>query len=214
MRYTLAYKKELANRTWEILDKEFPDASCTLDIDDPYFFMIRGMLSAQCTDVRVNITVNDLKNVVKDVDDVISLGEDGLAQIIKPCGLYKTKAKNIIAMSYLFRDKWGREVPRDIKELMACPGIGKKIANLLVGELYDIPAMVVDTHFKRVAKRIGLTNSDDPLKVEADVTRMLEPSKWNRMGHLVVHFGRVCCSAKNPRCESCILGEFCKENNP
>ncbi|MCQ2466454.1 MAG: endonuclease III [Clostridia bacterium] len=213
MRYTLAYKTTIANQTWERLVKEYPDATCSLDIDEPYFFLIRAILSAQCTDVRVNATVNELKTLVSNADDVLKMGEDALAEIIKPCGLHKAKSKNIIKASELFCDKWNRTIPKDVNELMVCPGIGKKIANLLVGELYDIPALVVDTHFKRVSKRLGLTNSDDPLKVEADVTRLLTPEKWNKMGHLVVHFGRVCCSARNPNCDNCILGDICKEKN-
>lgn len=213
MRYTLAYKKKIADLTWNRLDKEFPDAACSLDIDEHYFFLIRAILSAQCTDIRVNVTVNELKRIAKDVDDVISLGEEQLSNIIKPCGLYKAKAKNIISASYKFRDEWNREIPKDVNKLMECPGIGKKIANLLVGELFGIPALVVDTHFKRVSKRIGITNNEDPLKVEADVTKLLDPSRWNRMGHLVVHFGRVCCTARNPKCDTCILNDFCKEKN-
>lgn len=213
MRYTLAHKKEVANKTYDTLDKLYPEVKCSLDIDEPYFFLIRAILSAQCTDVRVNQTVSELKTLVADVNEVISLGEEKLSEIIKPCGLHKAKAKNIISASYKFRDEWGMTVPTDVKALMECPGIGKKIANLLVGELYDIPALVVDTHFKRVTKRIGLTDNDDPLKVEADVTKLIDPSKWNRMGHLVVHFGRVCCSARNPSCSECPLSDVCKENN-
>lgn len=213
MKYTLAYKKEIAEKTWETLDKLYPDASCSLDIDEPYFFLIRAILSAQCTDVRVNATVNDLKTIVDNVDDVINLGQEKLAEIIKPCGLHVAKSKNIIAASLMYRDSWNRTVPKDVNELMRSPGIGKKIANLLVGELYDIPALVVDTHFKRVAGRIGLTNNTEPLKVEADVTKLIDSSKWNRLGHLVVHFGRVCCTARAPKCDTCPLAEFCKENN-
>lgn len=213
MKYTLSYKKEIANKTYDILDTLFPDVKCSLDIDEPYFFLIRAILSAQCTDVRVNIVVNDLKTRVSSVDDVLDLGEEELANIIKPCGLHKAKAKNIIAASIKFRDEWNREVPKDVDLLMNAPGIGKKIANLLVGELYDIPALVVDTHFKRVSGRIGLTDNTDPLKVEKDVTKLIDSSKWNRMGHLVVHFGRVCCTARNPKCDECPLASYCKEKS-
>lgn len=213
MRYTLAYKKEIAEKTWDILDKLYPDVGCTLDIDEPYFFLIRAILSAQCTDLRVNATVNDLKKVVSNVDDVINLGQERLADIIKPCGLHIAKSKNIISASLMYKNEWNETIPTDVNELMRSPGIGKKIANLLVGELYNIPALVVDTHFKRVTNRIGLTNNTEPLKVEADVTKLIDSSKWNRLGHLVVHFGRVCCTARAPKCDECPLSDFCKERN-
>ncbi|MBO7453389.1 MAG: endonuclease III [Clostridiales bacterium] len=210
MRVTLKQKRESALEAYNVLNKTYPDACCSLDLDDPYFFLVRAILSAQCTDVRVNKTVEELEKKVKTPDDVLKLGESELSEIIKPCGLYKAKAKNIIGTTEIFINDWGREIPKDINMLVKAPGIGRKIGNLLLGELYSIPALVVDTHFKRVAGRLGLTESDDPTKVEADVCKVTDPSMWIRMGHLFVAFGRDICEARNPKCDICPLNKTCK----
>lgn len=203
-------RNELAFRAYDELNKLYPDASCSLDLDNPYFFLVRAILSAQCTDIRVNKTVIDLKKVADSSDEILKLGEDRLSEIIKPCGLYKAKAKNIIRTTVIYNERWNKTIPQDIDELVSCPGIGRKIGNLLLGELYGIPALVVDTHFKRVAKRLGLTKSDDPATVEKDVCKASDPSMWIRMGHLFVAFGRDICDARSPKCEICPLADVCK----
>lgn len=203
-------KIELASTAYKRLDEYYPNATCSLDLDDPYFFLVRAILSAQCTDVRVNKTVDDLKKIVSGPEDVLELGEERLGEIIKPCGLYKAKAKNIIGTTSIFINDWKKTIPQNIDEILYCPGIGRKIANLLLGELYGIPALVVDTHFKRVAGRIGLTINTDPTKIEKDVCAVSDPSMWIRMGHLFVAFGRDICDARNPRCADCPLNDICK----
>ncbi len=203
-------RNELAVRAYDELNKLYPDASCSLDLDDPYFFLVRAILSAQCTDVRVNKTVIDLKKVAASSDEILKLGEERLSEIIKPCGLYKAKAKNIIKTTEIYNGSWNKTIPQDIDELVKCPGIGRKIGNLLLGELYGIPALVVDTHFKRISKRLGLTKSDDPVTVEKDVCKVSDPSMWIRMGHLFVAFGRDICDARSPKCEICPLSDVCK----
>lgn len=203
-------RNELAVRAYDELNKLYPDATCSLDLDDPYFFLVRAILSAQCTDLRVNKTVIDLKKTADSSDEILKLGEEKLSEIIKPCGLYKAKAGNIIRTTEIYNEKWGKIIPQDIDELVACPGIGRKIGNLLLGELYGIPALVVDTHFKRVAKRLGLTKSDDPVTIEKDVCKVTDPSMWIRMGHLFVAFGRDICDARSPKCEICPLSDVCK----
>ena len=202
-------RNELAVRAYDELNKLYPDASCSLDLDDPYFFLVRAILSAQCTDVRVNKTVIDLKKVAASSDEILKLGEERLSEIIKPCGLYKAKAKNIIKTTEIYNGSWNKTIPQDIDELVKCPGIGRKIGNLLLGELYGIPALVVDTHFKRISKRLGLTKSDDPVTVEKDVCKVSDPSMWIRMGHLFVAFGRDICDARSPKCEICPLSDVC-----
>lgn len=203
-------RNELAVRAYDELNKLYPNASCSLDLDDPYFFLVRAILSAQCTDIRVNKTVIDLKKVASSSDEILKLGEEKLSEIIKPCGLYKAKAKNIIKTTVIYNDRWNKTIPQDIDELVQCPGVGRKIGNLLLGELYGIPALVVDTHFKRVAKRLGLTKSDDPATIEKDVCKVSDPSMWIRMGHLFVAFGRDICDARSPKCEICPLSDVCK----
>lgn len=203
-------KIECALTAYKRLDEYYPDATCSLDLDDPYFFLVRAILSAQCTDLRVNKTVTDLKTFVNGPEDVLSMGEERLSEIIRPCGLYKAKAKNIIGTTSIFVNEWNKTIPQNIDDILCCPGIGRKIANLLLGELYSIPALVVDTHFKRVAGRLGLTSSSDPTKIEKDVCAVTDPSMWIRMGHLFVAFGRDICDARNPRCEECPLNDICK----
>ena len=210
MRESKKMKEQRAVTIYDRLDKLYPDAACSLDLDDPYFFLVRAILSAQCTDVRVNITVNELKTMVDGPEAVLKMGEEKLAQVIKPCGLYKAKAKNIIATTSIFINEWNKEIPKDADVLVKCPGIGRKIANLLLGELYDIPALVVDTHYKRVAKRLGLTDNEEPSKVEKDVCAILPKEYWNRCGHLFVEFGRNICDARKPICDSCPLNDLCR----
>lgn len=196
---------------WNGLIEVEGDASCTLDMDEPYRFAIRAILSAQCTDKRVNITCAELFEEVKTAREVLALGKEELSARIKPCGLHKSKAKSIMQMTELYLGKWQETIPNDVDELMSCPGIGRKIANLLVGELYGEPALVVDTHFKRVAKRLGLTKSGVPIVVERDVTKLYDSSKWIKLGHMVVSFGRDICTARVPKCDACPLSGMCPE---
>lgn len=204
-------KKKLADLTWEALTKAFPESSCTLDIDSPDRLVIRGILSAQCTDVRVNLTCNDLFSKYPDMESISNLSEETIAELIRPCGLVKGKSRSIKAFATKFINEWNHVVPNDVAALMTCPGIGRKIANLIVGEIYGTPALVVDTHCKRVMFRIGLTNNTDPLKVESDVCKLFDPSCYIRLGHMAVDLGRKYCNSQKPDCENCPLNSFCKK---
>ncbi len=208
----MAYsKKKLADLTWDALINAFPDSSCTLDSESPERLVIRGILSAQCTDVRVNLTCQDLFNLYPDMDSLNKLSEEEIAVLIKPCGLIKGKSHAIKSFVNKYVTDWNYNVPNDVKELMTIPGIGKKIANLIVGEVYGTPALVVDTHCKRVMYRIGLTDNSDPLKVEADVIKLFDPSCYIRLGHMSVDLGRNFCNSVNPKCSICPLNSFCKK---
>lgn len=198
-------------KIYETLDGLYPDAACSLDLDDPYFFLVRAILSAQCTDVRVNRTVIDLKKIAPTPEDVLKMGREKLEEAIKPCGLYRAKAGNIEATTKIFIEDWNKTIPKDIDELTKCPGIGRKIGNLLLGELYGIPALVVDTHCKRVAYRLRLTDQSDPLKVEKDVVSVAPSECLIRTGHLFVEFGRDICDARRPACDRCPLADMCRE---
>lgn len=204
-------RKKLADLTWDALVKAFPDAACSLDYDAPERLAIRGILSAQCTDVRVNITSAELFAKYPTMKDIASVDEDKIAAVIKPCGLYKSKAKSVKTFALLYENEWGGTVPNDVEVLMKCPGVGKKIANLIVGEVYGTPALVVDTHCKRVMYRIGLTDNSDPLKVEADVCKLFSEETWIALGHLAVELGRTFCTSRKPSCDSCPLSSFCKK---
>ena len=203
-------RKELALRTLTTLKKTFPDASCTLVSDTPERLAIRGILSAQCTDTRVNHTCGELFSLYPDMESLSRESAERIGEIIKPCGLHNSKARSVKAFAENFCGKWGNEVPRDVEELMTCPGVGKKIANLIVGEIYGIPAIVVDTHCKRVMKRIGLTKETDPLKVEKDLVKVFPKDSWIGLGHMAVMLGRTYCKAQSPRCGECPLADFCR----
>lgn len=204
-------RKELASKTREALETTFPDSSCSLVIDTPERLAIRGILSAQCTDVRVNMTCDELFEKYSSPQMLADASEEEIALVIKPCGLYKAKAKSVKTFMTKFVGEWNYVVPQDVNELMTCPGVGKKIANLIVGEIYSIPAIVVDTHMKRVMYRIGITNNTDPLKVEADLCRHFDKDCWIKLGHMAVDLGRTYCSARAPKCDVCPLGSFCRK---
>lgn len=203
-------KKERAHLVWEALCEAFPDSACTLDNDTPERLAIRGILSAQCTDTRVNITCDELFGIYPDMDTLAVQSEETIGEIIRPCGLHKAKARSVKAFASLYAGEWGHSVPDDVSQLMKCPGVGKKIANLIVGEIYGTPALVVDTHCKRVMYRIGLTDNTDPLKVEEDVTKLFASETWISLGHKAVDLGRTFCRARAPLCDECPLSEICR----
>ncbi|MCQ2515767.1 MAG: endonuclease III [Saccharofermentans sp.] len=204
-------RKQLASLTWNGLCKQFPNTHCSLDSDNPERLAIRGILSAQCTDVRVNIVAKELFNQYPTMDDVKSLSMEEICEIIRPCGLIKSKGNAILSFANLYCSKWNRCVPNDVEMLTECPGVGRKIANLIVGEIYGTPAVVVDTHCKRVMYRIGITDETDPLKVEKDLCKYFPEETWIDLGHRAVDLGRSFCTAKNPSCDTCPLSEFCKK---
>ncbi|MBR3341748.1 MAG: endonuclease III [Clostridiales bacterium] len=200
----------LAKQTYEALSTEFPDSTCSLDYDCPQNLAIRGILSAQCTDKRVNITATDLFGRYSDMKLIAYEDPAVIADIIKPCGLTVSKTRSVIAFARKMTEEWGGTVPNDVDMLMEVPGIGRKIANLIVGEIYGTPAVVVDTHCKRVMRRIGITDSDDPARVEKDIMKVFPEEQWIKIGHLSVDLGRKYCTAKSPKCDECPLASFCK----
>ena len=203
-------KKQLSGLVWDALSEEFPDSCCSLETDRPERLAIRGILSAQCTDVRVNLTAKDLFAEYPETEDLAGAEVEEIARIIRPVGLTGSKSKSVKAFAEKLTGEWGGKIPNDAEALMEVPGIGRKIANLIVGEIYGTPAIVVDTHCKRVMYRIGITDSKDPSGVEKDMMKVFEEDKWIAIGHLSVDLGREYCTAKNPRCADCPLGAFCR----
>ena len=201
--------KTLAKKTYEALSTEFPDSTCSLDYDCPQNLAIRGILSAQCTDKRVNITAKDLFEKYPDMESIANEKPEAIAAVIKPCGLTASKTKSVIAFAKKMTGEWGGTIPNDVDLLMEVPGIGRKIANLIVGEIYGTPAVVVDTHCKRVMKRIGITESSDPAKVEKDIMKVFPKEQWISIGHLSVDLGRNYCTAQSPKCDECPCASFC-----
>lgn len=207
---SLAKKKLLANEVWDELNIEFPDSACSLEKDSPERLAVRGILSAQCTDITVNKVCRVLFDKYPSMEDVLKADISDIESIIKPCGLHKAKAASVKDLARLYEEEWGREVPESREELMRCRGVGRKIANLIMGEIYEIPAVVVDTHCKRVMYRIGLTESTDPLKAEADLCKVFSEDKWIRLGHLAVDLGRKYCKSQRPDCKACPLASCCQ----
>ena len=202
--------RSLADKTYTALSTEFPDSACSLDYDCPQNLSVRGILSAQCTDKRVNITATDLFTKYPDMESIANEDPEAIAAIIKPCGLTASKTKSVMAFAKKMTGEWGGVVPNDVNLLMEVPGIGRKIANLIVGEIYGTPAVVVDTHCKRVMKRIGITESTDPAKVEKDIMKVFPKEQWISIGHLSVDLGRKYCTAQSPKCDECPCASFCK----
>ncbi len=206
----IAKIKSLADKMYTALSTEFPDSTCSLDYDCPQNLSIRGILSAQCTDKRVNITAKDLFAKYPDMESIANEDPEAIAAVIKPCGLTASKTKSVMAFAKKMTGEWGGKVPNDVDLLMEVPGIGRKIANLIVGEIYQTPAVVVDTHCKRVMKRIGITESSDPTKVEKDIMKVFPEEQWISIGHLSVDLGRKYCTAQSPKCDECPCVSFCK----
>lgn len=202
--------KKLADAMYEALSEEFPQSACSLEYDSPERLAIRGILSAQCTDKRVNITSADLFEKFPDMESIAKQEPEAVAEIIKPCGLTASKTRSVIAFAGKMTGEWKGVIPNDAGKLMEVPGIGRKIANLIVGEVYGTPAVVVDTHCKRVMKRIGITENEEPAKVEKDIMKVFPEDTWIRIGHLSVDLGRKYCTAKSPKCEECPCASFCK----
>ena len=202
--------KALAKKIYNALSTEFPDSMCSLDYDCPQNLAIRGILSAQCTDKRVNITATDLFTKYPDMESIANEDPEAIAAVIKPCGLTASKTKSVMAFAKKMTGEWKGKVPNDVDLLMEVPGIGRKIANLIVGEVYSTPAVVVDTHCKRVMKRIGITESSDPAKVEKDIMKVFPEEQWISIGHLSVDLGRKYCTAQSPKCDECPCVSFCK----
>lgn len=205
----------MAKRTEEILrrlDETYTtEYKCYLHYETPWQLLIATILSAQCTDERVNIVTKDLFKKYDSLEKFAGADLKELEQDIHSTGFYHNKAKNIIGCTQALLHKHGGEVPRTIEELTALPGVGRKTANVIRGNIYHDPSVVVDTHVKRISKRLGLSKSDDPEKVEQELMKVLPKDHWILYNIQIITFGRSICTARSPKCEECFLTEFCKE---
>ncbi|MBP0973661.1 MAG: endonuclease III [Oscillospiraceae bacterium] len=202
-------KKERALEAVRVLRERYPDAICSLQYDKPYELMIATRLSAQCTDARVNLVTPQLFERFPTLESFAEADLAELEEIVKPCGFYKTKAQSIKAAAQRLIKVYGGVLPDTMEELLTLPGIGRKTANLLLGDVYGKPAVVADTHFIRITGRLGLTKHKEPEKVEADLRKLLPPEESSDFCHRVVLFGREICSARKPKCADCPLGGCC-----
>ena len=202
-------KKELAGLACQELEKLYPDVECSLVYDKPYELLISTRLAAQCTDARVNIVTETLYKKYPTLEDFAAADLAETEQDVKPCGFYHTKAKhkgNGRTAHRAFR----RTGPDTMEELLGLPGVGRKTANLILGDVYGKPAVVTDTHCIRITGRLGLTANTEPAKVEKDLVKLLPPEISNHFCHQTVQFGRDICRARSPKCGECSLNYFCK----
>lgn len=206
---TIKQKKDLAIQVIERLEKVYPDAICSLTYSQPHELLIATRLSAQCTDARVNIVTKDLFAKYHTIEEFADADITDIEEIVKPCGLYKTKAKSIKEMCIQLRDEYGGVLPDTLEGLTKLSGIGRKTANLIMGDIYHKPAVVTDTHCIRITGRLGLVKSKEPAKVEAELWKILPPEKSSDLCHRLVLFGREHCTARSPKCTGCPLKDIC-----
>lgn len=204
-------KKERAALIMEKLEEVYPDVECSLNYSTPHEMLIATQLSAQCTDARVNIVTQRLFERYKTVDDFAEADYDELCEYIRSAGFYRNKAKNIIECCKRIRDVYNGEVPGTMEDLLTLAGTGRKTANLVLGDIFGKPAIVVDTHCIRLTNRMGLTTNDDPVKIEADLKKIIPPESGCYFCHQLVAHGRAVCTARKANCTECNLNEVCKK---
>ena len=202
-------------RTKEILalldEKYTREYKCYLNYENPGQLLIATMLSAQCTDARVNVVTKDLFQKYDTMEKFAQADLRELEQDIKPTGFYHNKAKNIIGCAQRLVTEYGGEVPSDLEALVSLPGVGRKTANVIRGNIFHEPSVVVDTHVKRISRRLGLTREEDPVKIEKDLMKVLPREHWILYNIQIITFGRQICFARSPKCEECFLTKYCSE---
>ena len=202
-------KKQRALEVIERLKKEYPDVKCALTYEKPHELLIAVRLSAQCTDKRVNLVTPALFGRFKDIDAFANAKVSEVEEYIKSCGLFHTKAQDIVEMCRMLRDIYGGKVPDTIEELVKLPGVGRKTANLIVGDLYGKPAMVCDTHVIRLTNRLRISEGKDATQVEKQLRAVVPAKEGLMLCHRLVWHGRLVCSARSPKCEECSLNDIC-----
>ena len=205
-------KQELALLAVDALKKEYPDALCSLEYTDPLQLLIATRLAAQCTDARVNQVTPALFDRFPTLEAFCQGTEEEVGELIHSCGFFRAKARDILGACRRIRDQFGGQVPDNMEDLLSLPGVGRKTANLLLGDVFHKPAVVTDTHCIRISGRLGLTASKAPEKVEKDLRALLPPEESNNFCHRLVLHGRAVCIARKARCESCRMAAFCEKN--
>ena len=204
-------KKTDINKFIEILKSTYPDATCSLDFKTPFQMVVAVMLSAQCTDERVNKTTPQLFERCKTIKDFADIDINELEAIIHPCGFYKNKAKNIKLCATQILENFNGEVPQTMDELLTLAGVGRKSANVILLEVFGIAnGIAVDTHDKRISNRIGLSHEKEPEKIEQDLLKIFPPNYLKDINHLFMWHGRNTCDSRNPNCNNCTVKDFCE----
>lgn len=204
-------KEKLTLEIIERLKKEYPDAECSLDYDEAWKLLVSVRLAAQCTDARVNVVVEELYKIYPDVNALAEATPEEIEKIVRPCGLGKSKARDINACMKMLRDEYDGKVPKDFDALLKLPGVGRKSANLIMGDVFGEPAIVTDTHCIRLTNRMGIVDGiKDPKKVEMALWKLVPPEEGNSFCHRLVWHGREVCTARTkPYCEKCCLNDIC-----
>ena len=207
-------KEKLALEIIERLKKEYPDADCTLDYDQAWKLLVSVRLAAQCTDARVNVVVEGLYEKYPTLEALADADVDDIEAIVRPCGLGRSKARDISACMKMLRDEYDGKVPRDFNALLKLPGVGRKSANLIMGDVFGEPAIVTDTHCIRLTNRMGLVDGiKDPKKVEMALWKIIPPEEGSDFCHRLVYHGRDVCTARTkPYCDKCFLADICAKN--
>ncbi len=202
--------QELAIKAVHALKEEYPDALCSLDYEDPLQLLISVRLAAQCTDARVNLVTPALFERFPTLEAFCDGTEEEIGELIHSCGFFRAKARDIHGACWKIRDEFGGRVPDNMEDLLSLPGVGRKTANLILGDVYHKPAVVTDTHCIRISGRLGLTKNKAPEKVERDLRAVLPPEESNNFCHRLVLHGRAVCIARKALCEKCCMKEFCR----
>ena len=207
-----AKKTELTKRTSDVLRRlkvEYPQAICELTHESAFQLLAATILSAQCTDVRVNMVTPALFKSYPTAEKLSVADVHHVEQLVRSTGFYQTKAKNLVGMASQVMSRYGGEVPREIEDLVTLPGVGRKTANVLRSVVFDLPGLPVDTHVGRLSRRLGLTKQEDPVKVERELNAMLPPPEWGQFSLRLILHGRRVCDARKPKCEECLLENLC-----
>ncbi|MDQ2085024.1 endonuclease III [Herbivorax sp. ANBcel31] len=202
-------KKEAVKKILQIFYNDYGEAECTLKYKEPLELLISTQLAAQCTDQRVNIVTDKLYRKYKNVHDFANADLKELEKDIKSTGFFRNKAKNIKETCNILIEQHNGQVPDTMEKLLKLPGVGRKTANLILGDVFGIPGVVVDTHAKRLSNRIGLSQSDNPKKVEFDLMEVVPKKSWSKFCHQLVYHGRSVCKARKPDCENCNILKYC-----
>ena len=209
MRESLKSKQKRAEKIYDVFKDIYGRGECTLEYKDPLQLLIATQLAAQCTDARVNLVTPALYKKYPDVYAFANADELELQNDIKSTGFFRNKAKNIIGCCRMLIKDFGGEVPQSMEELLKLPGVGRKTANLVLGDAFGIPGVVVDTHATRLSNRMGFTVNKDPYKIELDLMKIIPKENWGSFCHMLVHHGRAYCDARRPNCAECPIAEFC-----
>jgi endonuclease III len=209
-RESRAARRERAAEVYDLLAEEYPDATCALTHRSPFELTVATILSAQCTDERVNMVTPVLFQEYPDPESLAGARQEDVEEIVHSTGFFRNKAKNLIGMAERVVEEHGGRIPRTMKELSALPGVGRKTANVILGNAFGIDeGVVVDTHVKRLSNRLGFTRHDDPVKVEKDLVKIFPRERWTMLAHLLIFHGRAVCVARKPRCEACVVSHLC-----